>query len=327
MNLSDPSCSFVVKKMNCINLESNDPYFNLAIEELLLKNSTEDYLILYVNSPSVIIGKHQTCHQEINTRFITENQIPVIRRITGGGTVYHDYGNLNFSFIKQCESGRQVDFRKYTEPVIDFLGSIGVKAEFGGKNDLKADGMKISGNAEHVHGSRVLHHGTLLFNASLDDMRNCIRKDKSSYSSRAVASNPTSVINLKGIINSYNEISEFTTRMFNYFLTGNVLYEPSELLILEAESVALSKYHTWEWNWAYGPEYTFEKIFAINGKKHNCHFSVKDGVINKSIIEGSDRMKKVSEKLTGCRHMVDDIADVFRKENINLSEEEIFNFF
>ena len=109
--------------MFCINLQSNDPFFNLAIEEYLLKNSQEEYLILYINSPSVIIGKHQTGHREVNTRFVTENNIPVIRRISGGGTVYHDAGNLNFSFIRQCETGKQVDFLKYTQPVIGFLES------------------------------------------------------------------------------------------------------------------------------------------------------------------------------------------------------------
>jgi lipoate---protein ligase len=110
--------------MFCIILESNDPFFNLAIEELLLINSKEDYLILGINNPSVIIGKHQSAHREVNTKFVIENNIPVIRRISGGGTVFHDKGNLNFTFIRQCESGKQVDFRKYTQPVIEFLLSL-----------------------------------------------------------------------------------------------------------------------------------------------------------------------------------------------------------
>ncbi len=102
--------------MFLINLESHDPFFNLALEEVLLKNSKEEYLILGINDPSVIIGKHQAAHREVNTKFITENQIPVIRRISGGGTVFHDPGNLNFTFIKNSEEGKQVDFRMYTTP-------------------------------------------------------------------------------------------------------------------------------------------------------------------------------------------------------------------
>ena len=100
--------------MYCINLESTDPFFNLAVEELLLKNSKEEYLILGINRPSVIIGKHQSWQTGRQTKFVVENNIPVIRRISGGGTVFHDKGNLNFSFIRQSEAGRQVDFRKYT---------------------------------------------------------------------------------------------------------------------------------------------------------------------------------------------------------------------
>ena len=106
--------------------------------------------------------------------------------------MFHDNGNLNFTFIRQSETGKQVDFRKYTQPVIDFLNSLGIEAKFEGKNDLKVDGFKISGNAEHIHRNRVLHHGTLLYSTSLEMLRNSLRKDTSCYNTRAVASNPSS---------------------------------------------------------------------------------------------------------------------------------------
>jgi lipoate---protein ligase len=316
--------------MYCINLESYDPFFNLAIEEILLKNHKEEYLILYVNSASVIIGKHQSGHLEVNTRFVNENQIPVIRRISGGGTVFHDNGNLNFSFIRQSESGKQVDFRKYTQPVIDFLKSIGVDAIFEGKNDLKVDGLKISGNAEHIHGKRVLHHGTLLFSTSLEMLRNSLRKDTSCYTSRAIVSNPASVINLNEKMNCFRDINDFRSEMMNYFLknfSDNVPYSLSQAEILQAESIADSKYRTWEWNWAYGPEYTFKNSFEINHSFHSCRLFIKEGIIRESIIAGSDQMGRVSKKLVGCRHMVNDLSDTFRNENIFLTEEEIYNFF
>ena len=123
----------------------------MRLKNCSLRNSKEEFLILGINAPSVIIGKHQSAHREVNTKFVFENNIPVIRRISGGGTVFHDRGNLNFTFIRQSEAGKQVDFRKYTQPVIDFLSSIGVDAKFEGKNDLRVDGLKISGNAEHVY--------------------------------------------------------------------------------------------------------------------------------------------------------------------------------
>ena len=316
--------------MLCINLNTTDPFFNLAIEEYLLKNSEEEYLILGVNNPSVIIGKHQAGHREVDTRFVNENNIPVIRRISGGGTVFHDNGNLNFSFISQSESGKQVDFRKYIQPVIDFLQAIGIEAKFEGKNDLKVGGYKISGNAEHIHRNRVLHHGTLLFSTSLDMLHNSIRKDTSCYTSRAVSSNPASVMNLNEKINCFQNINEFRYEMMKYFLKRYIDFVPYELTsseIMNAEALADSKYKQWEWNWAYGPEYNFYNSFQLSGEYHTCSMFIKDGIIRDCNIEGSKQMNYLSEELIGSRHMADDLSEVFRKENIFLTIEEIYNFF
>jgi len=316
--------------MFILNLRSYDPFFNLAVEEILLKHSEDEYLILGVNEPSVIIGKHQSGHREVNTRFVNENHIPVIRRITGGGTVFHDRGNLNFSFIRHSESGKQVDFRKYTRPVIDFLSSLGVNAKFEGKNDLRVDGYKVSGNAEHIYHNRVLHHGTLLFRSSLDTLRNSIRKDTSKYTSRAVPSNPSSVMNLYEMMNCIEEISEFKRLMINYFLKSDSGYVPYDLpreIVDQAESLAASKYKTWEWNWAYGPEYQFNNSFEIDGVMHSCRLFIKEGIITGCELEGSEKAGIISEKLLGCRHMADDITAVLQEENLNLALEDVYNFF
>ena len=316
--------------MFCITLESADPFFNLAIEELLLKNSKEEYLILGINNPCVIIGKHQSPHKEVNTKFVIENDIPVIRRNSGGGTVFHDKGNLNFTFIRKSETGMQVDFRKFTLPVIDFLSSQGIEAKFEGKNDIKVCGLKISGNAEHVHRNRVLHHGTLLFDTSMDMLRNSLRDDASCYNSRAVESNPSSVMNLNDKLNNFRDIYEFRSEMMNYFLNNlpnAVINKLSFSEIKETESLAATKYKTWEWNYAYGPEYTFNNSFQYNGKNHSCHLFVKDGIIWKCTIEGSDQLMTVAKKLIGCRHMVSDILKIFEEENIIFSDDEIYKFF
>jgi len=294
----------------CINLDTTDPFFNLAIEEYLLKNTEEEYLILGRNDPSVIIGKHQSAHREVNTRFVTENHIPVIRRISGGGTVFHDPGNLNFTFIRQSEAGKQVDFRKYTQPVIDFLKYMGVDVKFEGKSDLKVEGYKISGNAEHVHRNRVLHHGTLLFSSSLGMLRNSIRKDPSCYSSRAVVSNPVSVMNLNEKIKRFKDIDELRLEMINFFLKNINDLTPSKLNVSQtqsAESLSGSKYKSWEWNWAYGPEYIFKNSFILSKENHSCTLFIKDGIIIESRIEGSVRMNNISGKLVVCRHMVEDL--------------------
>jgi len=316
--------------MNCINLESNDPFFNLAIEELLLKNKNDDYLILGINNPSVIIGKHQSAYSEINTKFVVENNIPVIRRISGGGAVYHDWGNLNFTFIVQSESGKQIDFRKYTLPVIEFLSSVGIIATFEGKNDLKVGGFKISGNAEHVHRNRVLHHGTLLFNSSLDTLRNSLVKNDSLYATRAVRSNPSSVMNLNEKLKGKRDIDEFKSEMMGFFLQNipvASIFELSPSEKEEAEELAENKYRTWEWNWAYGPEYTFNNNFQIFGIKHSCSMVINNGLISECFMEGSDQLISASKRLVGCRHNVPDILKAINEEDCLITEEEVFNFF
>ena len=311
-------------------MESHDPFFNLAVEEVLLKNRKEEYCILGINQPAVIIGKHQIAHREINTRFIIENDIPVIRRISGGGTVYHDPGNLNFTFIRQSEPGKQVNFLKYTRPVIDFLSALGIAARFEEKNDLKVNGLKISGNAEHVHRNRVLHHGTLLFSTSLDMLRNSLRKDTSYYTSRAVESNPSSVTNLKESLPMFSDIFEFRTGMMNFFLQNlpeTETYELSEHDREEAGSLADSKYKTWEWTWSYGPEYHFINRFEEGGRQIFCRLSVRDGIIRECLVEGTLEQSAAGLKLIGCRHMVTDMLRVFEKENVFIDDNQIFNFF
>jgi lipoate-protein ligase A len=316
--------------MYLINLEIHDPFFNLALEEVLLKNSKEEFLILGINNPSVIIGKHQAAHREVNTRFITENQIPVIRRISGGGTVFHDPGNLNFTFIKQSEEGKQVDFRMYTLPVIGFLASLGIDARFEGKNDIKVDGLKISGNAEHVHRNRVLHHGTLLFSSSMSMLKNSIRTDKSCYVTKGVNSNPASVMNLSEKLNIFRDIREFSEEMMHYFsatITNLELYKLSGQETDEALSLAESKYRTWEWNFAYGPEYLFKNTFQFENRNYCCILSIRNGIITNCTIDGSGKLLSVADKLAGCRHMVADLLTLFEKEKIAISEDVIFNFF
>jgi lipoate-protein ligase A len=315
--------------MLCLNPDITNPYFNLAVDEYLLENKKDEYLILGINSPSVIIGKHQVAHREADTRFTHEKAIPVIRRISGGGTVYHDFGNLNFTFILNSSKGKQVDFRKYTLPVIEFLATLGVRAEFAGKNDLKVNGLKISGNAEHVYREKVLHHGTLLFSSVLDDLKGSLRKDKSPYSTRAVESNPSPVMNLREVTTDVNNIIDFRTMMLKYFLgfKGNILTELTEKEKSEIYTLEKTKYRTWDWNYAYGPDYYFVNKFEFNGKKHFCRLFVKGGIIRECEMEGSGEMKTAANKLVGCRHMVKDMIEVFKQENIKITGSVIFKFF
>jgi lipoate---protein ligase len=315
--------------MFLLNNQSTDPFFNLASEEYLLQNNSSEYLILYVNSPCIVVGKHQVSNREADIEFITRNSIPLIRRISGGGTVFHDNGNLNFSFISNSKEGKQVDFRKYTLPVIKFLSVLGVEARFEGKNDLKINGLKISGNSEHIYRNRVLHHGTLLYDTNLDFLKRSIRKDTSPYKTRAVNSNPSHVANLKGLLTEVKNITDLRSKMKIFFIDENNYRQIdfSPLQKVEIESLANEKYRSWEWNYAYGPEYELKKSFIFAEQQHECLITVKHGIIMGCEIKGSEVMNSVSKKLIGCKHFPADVGSVLSKE-IELKEQNmVFNFF
>ena len=156
--------------MICIADHRTDPYFNLAAEEYLLKSKNEDYFMLWRNEPSIVVGKHQNALAEIDLLYAREKGFKVARRISGGGTVFHDLGNLNFSFISNGEEGKLINYRKYATPIVEVLGMLGIEATFSKRDDILIEGMKISGNASHVYKQRVLHHGTLLFSSDLSDL-------------------------------------------------------------------------------------------------------------------------------------------------------------
>ncbi len=311
-----------------LNLHASDPYLYLATEEYLLKNSGEEFCILAVNSPSVIIGKHQSPHREVNTGFAEQHNIPVIRRISGGGTVFHDKGNLNFSFIRNCEPGHQVDFRLHTKPVIDFLHSLGVDAKFEGKNDIKVNGLKVSGNAEHVHRNRVLHHGTLLFSSDMEMLRRSLRSDTSCYKTRAVKSNPSSVTNLNELLPTIKDVSKFRDKLTEFLKSVSVISQDYNLSgdeLKEIESLACSKYKSWEWNYAYGPDYQLIKQFDYQGVTVICELNISEGVIRSCSVKGNPHLEKSVLKLTGVKHMPEDLKEVFSAEKI--SDLRVYNFF
>jgi lipoate---protein ligase len=316
--------------MLSIYSESHDPFFNLALEEYLLQSRKENFLILSINDPCAVVGKHQVVHREVNAQYIEKTKIPVIRRISGGGTVYHDRGNLNFAFIKQSEAGKQVDFRFYTKPIIDFLSSLGVNAVFEGKNDLTIEGLKVSGNAEHIFRERVLHHGTLLFNASLENLRNALNPKSENYSSRAVESNRSSVTNLKDRLGNVKDTENFMSLLLNYllvYISDNQIFKLIDTEMLAIEELAKSKYRTWEWNYGYGPQYAVNSWFEVDGNVCRFHLTVKDGIIWESNFEGIEEINAVGKTLIGCRHMFADLLAKLRTQNINVTEEQVYKFF
>lgn len=185
--------------MKFIALDTTDAHLNLAIEEYLFNTADDEIFMLWQNSPTVVIGKNQNAYAEINMDYAEKNGIRIARRITGGGAVYHDFGNLNFTFISPF-GNTGLDFARFCAPIIKALRALGVKAELSGRNDLEASGRKFSGNAQHSSGGRVLHHGTLLFNSDLSVLDRVLSVDKEKLHARAVNSTRARVINLSELL-------------------------------------------------------------------------------------------------------------------------------
>lgn len=292
----------------CINQTSTDPYFNLAAEEYFLKNFQEDFFMLWRSRPSVVVGKHQNALAEINHEFVRENQIPVARRLSGGGTVFHDPGNVNFTFIRNVANISEVNFKVFTVPVVESLKKLGVEAYTTGRNDLLIDGKKISGNAEHVHRNRVLHHGTLLFDSRLEALKGALKVDLSKFEDKAVQSNRSEVTNIAHYLPKPISVGEFTD-----FLFGEISQNYSEFRVYDLtaaditaiEKLSIEKYQTWDWIFGYSPRYRFSNKLETENGEIQISLLVEKGHIAEVSLLGAittESSQKISESLIGCRH-------------------------
>ncbi|MFZ5940101.1 MAG: lipoate--protein ligase [Bacteroidota bacterium] len=269
--------------------ESTDPYFNLAAEEYLLKATTDEYFMLWQNEPSIIVGKHQNTLAEINLEVVRERGFKVARRISGGGTVFHDLGNLNFTFITGGEDGDLVNFRKYTLPIVSFLRSLGVEAELSGRNDLLIDGRKFSGNASHVYNKRVLHHGTILFSSVMEDLADALKVNPLKFTDKAVKSVRSRVTNIREHLKREMDVTEFRDRLMSHVIAetgGGELYRYTEEDLREIGKRREEKFSTWDWNFGYSPKYRFEKGIRTAGGIVEVQLNVEKGMIQEISIHG-----------------------------------------
>jgi lipoate---protein ligase len=288
----------------------SDPRINLAIEEYALKNLdvNETYLLFYINEPSIIIGKNQNTIEEINTDYVESNGIHVVRRLSGGGAVYHDLGNLNFSFITKDDGESFHNFRKFTEPVIAALRKLGVNAELSGRNDIEAEGKKISGNAQFSTRGRMFSHGTLLFNSEMDHVVSALKVKKEKIESKGIKSVRSRVANISEFLTEQLTIEEFRSLLLKSIFAGQENIPEYVLTAEDWENIhQLSKerYQNWEWNYGKSPKFNLQHSQRFPVGSIDVRLEVNKGIIENCKIYGDffgvGDVSDIEEKLKGCR--------------------------
>ena len=303
----------------CLQQKQTDPYFNLAAEEYLLKNFAEDVFMLWQSESAIVVGKHQNALAEINHRYVDGNGIKVARRLSGGGTVFHDPGNLNFTFIKNVDRIDQVNFKVFTQPIVEVMKKLGLEAYTTGRNDLLLDGKKISGNAEHVYKKRVLHHGTLLFDSHLDKLRNALKVDLSRFEDKAVQSNRSEVTNIANFLKKKMPIGEFSDFIFEGIKSSYPnarVFQFSEEDEKAIQQLRDEKYATWDWIYGYSPKYKYRNQFSYGDSVISFELQVVKGRIDS--IEwrgplGQEHAILLSNLLLGARHDFKELSERIKR--------------
>lgn len=316
------------------------PYFNIAAEEFLLKRFTGDAFTLWRNEPAIIVGKHQNTHAEIHLDVVQSQKIPVVRRLSGGGAVFHDLGNICFTFVKTKQPNETCDFTTFTKPIIEVLQQLGVKAEFSGRNDLTIDGKKFSGNAEATWNNRVLHHGTILFSSKLSDLSQALRVHSDKFQDKAVKSVQSRVTNIEDHLHEKISVTDFMNLIEAHVLRGIPNAERREFSRqerIQIETLVKEKYQTWNWNFGQSPTYTYsQRLRTQAGGSIEINLVVKNGIIEHAKFFGDffekNDVNEIAKRLIGAKHEHSELAKIFNKIDVsnyfkNVSKEEVLSLF
>lgn len=322
--------------------ECTDPRFNLALEEYALKGLDFDgnCIILWQNRPSIIIGRHQNTLEEINLDYVNEKGIFVVRRMSGGGAVYHDLGNLNFTFIIKDVENTLYDFKRYTLPVIEALKKMGVKAEFNSRNDLTIGGSKFSGNAQHIYKNKLLHHGAILFDTDLNVLQNALKVSADKIISKGIKSVRSRVTNISQHLPEPATIKQFRDLLLKCLIESETdikEYILNEKDVDAVETLKRDKYSTWEWNFGESPSFNFKNSKRFGGGKVEVFLDVKRGGIIKSCrifgdFLGAYDISPVEDILKNIRYDYESMKNALSSTDINryfgnISLEEILSCF
>ena len=309
--------------MLLINNMKTNPYFNLAMEEYFLKSTNEDLFILWRNENSIIVGKNQNTLSEINYEYVRKNNIKVVRRQSGGGAVFHDLGNINFTFIS-CNNNNFSDFKKFTTPIIEALERLNIYAKFSGRNDLLINNQKFSGNAQYNYKDKVMHHGTLLFSSQINDLSKALNAKSSKFKDKGIKSVKSRVTNISNHLENNMTVLEFQEYLFKFVnnkFENNHFYELSNYDISEINKLVKEKYSTWEWNFGKSPKYFLNNEVSYYGGNIELSLDVEKGFIKKIKFFGDFFGKKdvsyIEDLLKDTKHNESSIKDILSIVDIN----------
>lgn len=289
----------------------HDPQINLAIEEYALKNLdiNETYLLFYINAPSIIIGKNQNTIEEINTQYVEDNGIKVVRRLSGGGAVYHDLGNLNFSFITKDDGESFHNYKKFTEPVIEALHKLGVNAQLSGRNDIEVEGRKISGNAQFSTRGRMFSHGTLMFDSEIDHVVSALKVKKDKIESKGIKSVRSRVANISEFLNEKITIEEFRQMLLRYIF--NTDGDIPEYVLTDKDwenihQISKERYQNWDWNYGKSPKFNYQHTHRFPVGSIDVRLEVQKGMIENCKIFGDffgvGDVEDIEKRLIGTKY-------------------------
>lgn len=324
--------------MRYIINKSTDPYFNLALDEYAMKHIDveEDFFFLWQNKPSVIVGNNQNTVEEVNQAFIDKNNIKVARRVSGGGAVYHDFGNLNFTFIINVDDPGEVNYKKYVQPIIDALASMGVEANASGRNDILVNGLKISGNAQRMSNGKLMHHGTLLYDVNLEDMVQALNVAEDKYISKGVKSVRSRVTNIKEHLKDSGSIEDFWQAL-QYYLSNEgkdkeIVLSDKDLALIELE--AANRFSTWNWIYGESPQFDLINSKRLDGGKLEIKLNVEKGYIKELRFFGDflglKDVSVIEDRLSNVRFSKGDIEEVLDNFDLkiyfgSISKDEIIS--
>jgi lipoate---protein ligase len=308
-----------------INNTITDPYYNHALEEYFLRNRTEECFILWRSRPCILIGKNQNAYSEINMDYVKEHNLPVVRRISGGGAIFNDLGNILFGFISNKGTNTFADFARFTEPIIAALKSLGVNAELSGRNDITIEGKKFSGNAQAKYGNRILHHGSILYSSNITDLSAALNVRPIKFQDKSVKSVISRVTNISEHLKSPMEVEEFKDYIMNFIMQTNSeasIYNLTEEDLFNINKLAREKTSTWEWNFGNSPKYNLVNEKKYSGGIVEISLNVKNGIILNIKIYGDffgqEDIRSIEDALIGIKHEENAIKEALENFDIGI---------